>query len=380
MKNIIIIFTYYKFLNKVYLLILTMERIPKFKIGDLEAELIQGGMGVGISKGGLAGAVGDEGGIGIIASVALGLVGLSENYDYKKDYVKANQDALRDEIRRARRISNGVIGVNIMHALSDYTSLIETSVEEEVDLIISGAGIPRDLPQYLNGKDIKLVPIVSSSRVANMICKAWYKFGHLPDAVVVEGPKAGGHLGFSREELDNPDFVSNGLERIFVEVIDAVKEYGDIPVIAAGGIFYGSDIKRVLDLGAAGVQMATRFVPTYECDADDKFKQAYVNCKEEDIRIINSPVGMPGRAIVNEFLERIEGGNGDKFSCYHHCLKTCNPRESPYCIANALANAQQGDLDNGFVFAGSNAYKCNEVVSVRDVFESLGREYSEASG
>lgn len=355
-----------------------MVNIPSFKIGDLEMKLIQGGMGIGISGGGLAGAVGNEGGAGIIASVGLGIAEMSKNYNYKKDYAKSNQKALRNEIRKARKITKGVVGVNIMYALSDYKNLIKTSVEENVDLIISGAGIPRDLPQHLNGKKIKLVPIVSSARVAKIICRSWIRFGHAPDAIIVEGPKAGGHLGYSKANLDNPDFVSKGLEKILPEVLKTVSEYGNIPVIVAGGIFYGSDIKRFLNLGAAGVQMATRFVPTYECDADNRFKQAYIDCKEEDIIIIDSPVGMPGRAIKNRFLEEIGSGKKQKFNCNYHCLKTCEPNKSLYCIASALVNAQGGEFEKGFVFAGSNAYKCREIVSVKDVFESLEREYSKA--
>jgi len=252
-----------------------MNNLPKFKFGNsgkvLEINLIQGGMGVGISLSGLASAVANEGGAGIIASVGIGeLKGYLK--EFGGDYAKANQEGLREEIRKAREKSNGIIGVNIMHALSDYVSLVETAVEENVDFIVSGAGVPRDLPGYLDGKDIKLIPIVSSAKYSNLICKAWSRLDHVPDAIIVEGPKAGGHLGFKREQLDNPEYVENALETIVREVVEKSKDFGDIPVIAAGGIYSGQDIKKALSWGASGVQIATRFVPTYECDANDAFK------------------------------------------------------------------------------------------------------------
>jgi len=377
------------------------NNIPPMKIGNgngrcLEGILFLGGMGVGVTQSNIASAVANEGGIPMIASVGLGVLNGHFEEEMKKNknklrnasnenkriilgelYSGANQNALKDQIRRARSLTNGIVGVNIMHALSDYSGLVRAAVDENIDIIVSGAGIPRDLPNYLNGKDIKIVPIVSSGKLAGMMCKSWARLGHLPDAIVVEGPKAGGHLGYTREQLDNPDYISNGLERIIQEVVSAVKEYGNIPVIAAGGIFYGGDIKKFNELGAVGVQMATRFVTTYECDADDNFKQAYIDCNEEDLRIINSPVGMPGRAIANDFLRRVDAGEKVPIACPYHCLKTCEPDTSPYCIARALVEAQKGIFDNGYVFAGANAWRCNEIVSVRDVFDSLEREYAD---
>ena len=345
--------------------------IPKLRIGELEISLIQGGMGVGISGASLASAVANQGGAGIIAAV-----GLNEAKGYTGDYVESSSAALRDEILKARSKTSGIIGVNIMHVLSNYSSLVETSIQENVDLIISGAGIPRDMPRYLR-KDskTKLIPIVSSARLASMICKAWKAYNHLPDAIIVEGPKAGGHLGYSHEQLLDKEFVANGLENIVAEVLEITKR--KIPIIAAGGIFYGGDIKKFLDIGAAGVQMATRFVTTYECDAPQVFKDAYLKCSEEDLRIIRSPVGMPGRAITNKFLEEVESGKKIPFACPYHCLKPCDIKKSPYCIARALVQAKKGNLENGFVFAGSNAYLCKKIVSVREVFEDLEREYLE---
>jgi nitronate monooxygenase len=268
-----------------------------------------------------------------------------------------------------------------MHALSDYSSLVEAAIEENADIIISGAGIPRDLPSYLKSNSkTKLIPIVSSAKLAGMMCKAWSKYDHLPDAIIVEGPKAGGHLGYSHEQLADTGFVAKGLEQIIPEVVEAVRPYetkNKIPIIAAGGIFYGGDIKKFIDLGAAGVQMATRFVTTIECDADIKFKEAYLECKESDLRIIHSPVHMPGRAISNKFLEEVELGKKVPISCPYHCLKTCIPNESPYCIAKALVDAQKGVFDNGFVFCGYNAHLCNEIVSVKQLFKDLDREFLE---
>ena len=361
--------------------------IDLLKIGNLEIKngIIQGGMGVRISCASLASAVANCGGAGIIASVGLGESRL-EGVNYPGGYNAANADALREEIRDARKMSTkkGVIGVNIMHALSDYPSLVETAVEEDIDLIICGAGIPKDLPKYLNGKDIKLLPIVSSARYSNLICEAWKRNGHLPDAIIVEGPKAGGHLAYTKEQLDNPEYVENALETIVKDVVEESKQFGQIPVIAAGGIYTGADIRKAHGWGAAGVQMATRFVPTLECDASDAFKWAYLNATEDDMQIILSPVGLPGRAIKSPFLERVMNGEKIEFRCDYKCLKTCKPQESPYCIANALIEAQKGNLKKGFAFAGTNAVKCTrdscldksgKFITVKTLMQRLSDEY-----
>lgn len=378
---------------------MSVSNIPSVKIGDLEFYLIQGGMGVGISQSGLASAVAEQGGAGIIASVGLGVLKgyFQEELEQNKDrlegldpierkklveeiYKRTNRLALVEEIRRAREKSNGVVGVNVMYALSDFSDLAEAAISENIDLFITGAGFTRELPNYLTGgSKTKLVPIVSSGKLADVICRSWGRLGHLPDAIVVEGPKAGGHLGYSREQLYDREFVQYGLERIIPEVIRTVRKHSpNIPVIAAGGIFYGSDIKRFNDLGCVGVQMATRFVTTDECDAAQAFKQAYLDCREEDLVIINSPVGMPGRAIINPFLQRVQvDGERENFKCGYKCLKTCKQQESRYCIADALVDAQKGIFDRGFVFAGSNAHLCKKIVPVKEVFKSLDREYSQ---
>jgi nitronate monooxygenase len=265
-----------------------------------------------------------------------------------------------------------------MFALTDYENLVETSVEENVDMIIAGAGLPLDLPKFLNGKDIKLIPIVSSSRAFQIICRRWQShYNKLPDAVIVEGVKAGGHLGYSYESI--VDNTALTLEQIVEDVIIVANSFEPaIPVIAAGGIFDGADIARFLKMGAAGVQMATRFVCTDECDVHPNFKQAYLDAGDEDITIIKSPVGLPGRVINNSFVEKIKQGETVPFECRYKCLRTCEPDKAPYCIAKVLANAAKGKMDEAFAFAGSNAGRCTEIVPVKVLVDKLVEELSQA--
>jgi NAD(P)H-dependent flavin oxidoreductase YrpB (nitropropane dioxygenase family) len=351
------------------------QEVPSLKIGNLEINppIIQGGMGVRVSRSGLASAVANEGCAGVIATVGLGAY---ENLPASK-FVQVNNDALRSEIRKTREMTNGIVGVNVMVVLSNYEELLKVCVEENVDLIISGSGLPLDLPKFVGEKDIKLIPIVSSARALNIICKKWSQnYNRLPDAVIVEGVKAGGHLGFSYKEILND--TAPLLEDIITDVVAFTKTMANpIPVIAAGGIFDGKDIAKFLKLGASGVQMATRFVCTDECDVDIKFKQAYLDAKEEDIVIVNSPVGLPGRVIINDFVKRVKSGDEIPFKCKHHCLRTCDPKTVPYCIAKVLGDASHGDLDNAFVFAGANAYRCTEIVSVKTLVNQLKTELAE---
>jgi NAD(P)H-dependent flavin oxidoreductase YrpB (nitropropane dioxygenase family) len=346
--------------------------IPALKIGNLEIcpPIIQGGMGIRVSGANLASAVANTGCAGIIASTGIGLF---ENYQ-GIDFVTFNGESLRSEIRRARSLTKGIIGVNIMVALTDYENLVKVSVEEKVDLIISGAGLPLDLPKFLNGKDIKLVPIVSSAKALKLICRRWKgRYDKLPDAVIVEGVEAGGHLGYSFESL--ADDTAPKLEQIVEDVVALANSFEPkIPVVAAGGIFDGEDIARFLRLGAAGVQMATRFVCTDECDVHQNFKQAYLDAGPDDITIIKSPVGLPGRVINSSFVEKIKQGLTMPFRCSYKCLRTCEPDKAPYCIAKVLANAAKGKMDESFVFAGSNAYRCNEIVPVKVLVERLTEE------
>nr|WP_257787936.1 nitronate monooxygenase [Limihaloglobus sulfuriphilus] len=342
----------------------------------MDPPIIQGGMGVRVSKANLAAAVANEGCAGIIASVGLG--GYEHSTGNGVDLSKMTCSALREEIRKARRMSDGVIGVNAMVALSDYESLVRVSAEENVDMVISGAGLPLHLPEFTAGTNVKLVPIVSSARSLKIICKKWMKdFNRYPDAVVVEGVKAGGHLGYSLEQIQQN---SPTLEEILADVLEFTRSLPvPMPVIAAGGIFDGKDIAHFLELGASGVQMATRFVCTEECDADIRFKESYINAGPDDITIIKSPVGLPGRVIKNAFVEKVKTGYRVPFRCKYHCLRTCDPSTAPYCIAEVLAKASDGDMENSFAFAGSNAWRCTEIVTVKQLVADIISEYNSAA-
>lgn len=356
------------------------NNIPGLHIGDLTARLpiIQGGMGVGISGAGLAAAVAAEGGIGVISTAGVGF----DYPGYRKNPEEISIEALREEIRYARSLTGGILGVNIMVALSNFSDMVQTALEEKIDIILAGAGLPLDMPKYLT-KDMhtKLVPIVSSARAARLITQKWYaKYQYYPDAIVVEGPLAGGHLGFKAEQLDDENFA---LEKLVPEVVEALESFvladnRRIPVIAAGGIYTGEDIYEIMRLGASGVQMGTRFVATDECDASPAFKESYIGCAKEDIVIINSPVGLPGRAIRNAFIASMEDGRKAPVQCPYHCIKTCDMEKSPYCIALALLNAKKGNMHGGFAFAGQNAYRVEEIIPVRCLMESLQAEYDNA--
>ena len=344
------------------------------KIGNKESKypIIQGGMGVGVSLHKLAGAVSKEGGIGVISTADIGY----QEDDFSTNPMQANLRAIGKEIKKAREIAgeDKIIGVNIMVALKNYADIVKECVKNKIDLIISGAGIPKELPEYVQGTETKIAPIVSSLRCCQLIVKHWIKkYNYVPDMIVIEGPKAGGHLGFKSEEL--LDGNQPKLEDIAVDVVDYIKEVSketgkEIPVIVAGGIWDGNDIKKFLDLGASGVQMATRFVATNECDTSDEFKQAYINAKEEDIKIIKSPVGMPGRAVYNEFIKDTEKEKCKITKCYG-CIKTCNVANTPYCITKALINAVKGNMNDALIFCGSNVDKVKEIVSVKSLMQEL---------
>lgn len=348
--------------------------------------IIQGGMGVGISLSSLASAVANMGGVGVIATVAIGLLDnspINSELAKIKNYKQANIEALRREIRRARELSSGVIGVNIMNVLTDFSEMVKTSIEEKIDIIFSGAGLPLDLPQYLTkDSNTKLVPIVSSARAASIICSKWKQnYNYLPDAIVVEGPLAGGHLGYKLNELENED---KQLEVILKEVLEVTKQIQEtynhtIPVIAGGGISNGKEMYDIMKLGASGVQIGSKFIASFECDAADEFKQNFLNATKETIAIISSPVGMPGRAIVNDFLLEANAGNRRPEYCKYHCIKSCNPKTTLYCIADALSYAQQGKLDRGFAFAGAKAYKEDKIRSVSEIITTLVDEYQQAA-
>jgi NAD(P)H-dependent flavin oxidoreductase YrpB (nitropropane dioxygenase family) len=349
------------------------------KIGNLTipVPVIQGGMGVGISLSGLAAAVANEGGVGVISSAGLGLL----YKDFSDNYFEASIHGLKTEIRKAREKTVGTIGVNVMVAMTNFVDMIKTSISEKVDIIIAGAGLPLDLPSFLKNDSVtRLIPIVSSARATRIICEKWKtNYNYLPDAVIVEGPKAGGHLGFKEDQLGDNNYA---LEKLVPEILKELKPFkvknSSIPLIAAGGIYTGEDISKIMKLGASGVQMATRFVTTHECDASPGFKQAYIDAGEKDIEIIKSPVGLPGRAIFSSFIQKVKDGKKQPGKCPFKCITTCDISRSPYCIIIALINALKGNFENGFAFAGTNAFRATKISSVKEIFKSLLKEYKES--
>jgi len=349
--------------------------MKSFFIGNIEVKLpiVQGGMGVGISLSGLASSVANEGGVGVIASAGLGLLYKGESSNYWQNCILG----LKEELRKAREKTMGTIGVNIMVALSNFKDMVKTAISEKADIIFAGAGLPLDLPSYRTADSTTmLAPIVSSGRAAQIICSKWQSnYEYLPDAIVVEGPKAGGHLGFKKEQITDENY---SLEQIVVDVIKVANEYKDvknIPVIAAGGISTGEEISRFMELGVAGVQLGSIFVPTDECDASSKFKQTYIDSQEKDVVIIQSPVGMPGRAIENDFIRNVKDGLTKPKNCPFHCIRTCDYTKSPYCIIKALYNAAQGNMKDGYAFAGANAYLTKKISSVKEVIAKLKQEF-----
>ncbi len=351
-------------------------------IGDLKVNLpiIQGGMGVAVSLSGLASAVANQGGIGVISAAAIGMT--EPNYTNK--FHEANKRALRREIQKARTLTNGVLGVNIMMALTDHEELIKVAVEEEIDVIFVGAGLPLKIPQILADAGLakhntKIIPKVSSAKAANLIFKYWAnKYNFVPDAVVVEGPMAGGHLGFKKENLGENRIPLHVLVQETVAILRPYEmAYGkSIPVIAGGGIHSGKDMYHILKAGAKAVKLGTLFVTTHECDASIEYKQAYLNASREDVVIIDSPVGLPGRVIKNDFVRQINNGETKPYKCPWKCLSSCNFREAPYCIAKALYNSATGNMAEGFAFAGTNAYLATKINHVSEVFEELVNAYN----
>lgn len=348
-------------------------------IRDLTAEIpvIQGGMGVGVSLSGLAGNVAKCGGIGIISTAQIGY----QEQGFAEHPIETNLKAIGTHIRRAKEISGGgIVGVNIMAATRKYGEYVKAAVAAGADLVISGAGLPTELPALAGESGTKIAPIVSSAKSASVICRLWdRKFHRCPDLLVIEGPKAGGHLGFSREELERLD--GEAYEEEIKSILALVRQYSEkyqyhIPVVIAGGIYGGDEMRHALGLGADGVQAATRFVTTFECDASEAYKQAYLAAKKEDIQIVKSPVGMPGRAIRNEFIRRAEEGTLDShWKCYQ-CLEKCSQKDIPYCITDALINAVKGNLDHGLIFCGADAWRAEKMEHVSEIMEEFRKEFA----
>lgn len=361
-----------------------MSQLKPLRIGELTAKLpiIQGGMGVGISLSSLAGAVAKEGGIGLISTAQIGF----REPDFEQDSERANLRAMEKELKKARSLApQGIIGFNIMVATKNYAEYVKTAVRTGADLIVSGAGLPIRLPELVKGSKTKIAPIVSSVKSAMVICKMWdRKYHTAPDLVVVEGPLAGGHLGFSREDLTeygadtvkvSETYQKEQYDQEIKGILSLVKEYAlkyqkEIPVVTAGGIYTHEDVLHQLELGADGVQVATRFVTTEECDAPMAYKQAYLDAREEDIVIVKSPVGMPGRAISNRFMKEVEAGRTKVQRCFR-CLEHCDPVKIPYCITRALICAAEGKEEQALIFCGSNAWRAQKIETVHDVMCDL---------
>ena len=372
-----------------------MNEIKPLVIGDLTVDkpVIQGGMGVGISLHRLAGAVAKAGGVGLISAAQIGFT----EPDFAEHPEEANARAIHKELKLAREIApEGVIGFNIMVATRHYDRWVKEAVKAGADIIVSGAGLPVTLPEHVKEayeemggepeRRVKLAPIVSTAKSANVICRLWDRKYHMaPDLVVIEGPLAGGHLGFSLEQLsqygaDTKDVPATYDRAAYDEEIKAilkvVKGFGDkyggkVPVVVAGGIYTHEDLLHQLELGADGVQVATRFVTTEECDAPLAYKEAYIQAKKEDIVIIKSPVGMPGRAIYNPFMAQVATGNRPPIPKCYRCLEHCDIAKIPYCITQALVNAAEGDEDHALLFCGSNAYRAEGISTVAAVMDAL---------
>ena len=343
----------------------------------LTVPLLQGGMGVGVSLGGLAGAVAACGGMGCISTADTGY----REPDFEKDPVSANRRALAAEIAKAKKIAGGagIVAINAMVATQNYADAVKTAVEAGVDAIVSGAGLPLELPGLVGRADVALAPIVSSGRAAKLILRRWAKaFGRTADFVVIEGCKAGGHLGFAEEDLLAGSCQT--LDEILPEVLAEVKPFEEqfghaIPVFVAGGVYTGEDMAHYMKQGAAGVQIATRFIPTYECDASQTYKDVLLKASAEDVRIIHSPVGMPGRALNTPLVQKLSEGMRFPPKRCARCLKGCNPAQVPYCITHALIEAVKGNVEEGLFFCGANVGRLDKMRSVRALMDELMNEW-----
>jgi len=359
--------------------------LKTIKLGNKEITIpvIQGGMGIGVSLGNLAGAVMKQGGMGTISAANPGF----RKPEFQRKPLLSNLEALGEEIRKARVIAKdkGMLAVNIMVKGTNYAAYVKQAVVNKVDAIISGAGLPLELPKLVKDSGIAIAPVVSSAKAAQVICRSWdRKHGVAPDFVVVEGPDAGGHLGFSREELEDGSHQS--LKEILLEVLEVVKPFAEkvgrkIPVFAAGGIFTGEDIAEYVKLGAAGVQMGTRFIGTHECDANDGFKQRFLDAEEDDIILTKSPAGLPGRALRTSLTTALETVDRVPPKWCVDCLDPCIPKTTVYCISEALMNAADGNLEeHALVFTGVNGHRINKLASVKEVVDELMIEFATSMG
>lgn len=345
-------------------------KLPKLKIRGLESRfpVIQAGMGIKVATSDLAAAAVDCGAFGTIASVGLGQLERS-----LEDYLEDSRKSLIYEIGRARDLTGGKkpLGVNIMVALSNYEQVVRAAVEAGVDFIISGAGLPLPLPEYVGDADIALIPVISSRRALDLVLKTWArKYDRMPDAVVVEGPRCGGHLGFTMEQIEHPETCA--LDFLYGEVRAAMAEYGlDVPVIGAGEVACRGDIEKMLSIGYDGVQIGTRFIVAEEAGIDRVSKQVFIDAKPEDVTIIHSPVGLPVRVLRTPLIDRLEAGGKEDFTCAFRCLRTCKPSKVSFCIAKALVSAWLGDVENGIFMTGCNVGALEEVAPLKNFFRDL---------
>ena len=345
-------------------------KIPKLKIRNIETKfpIIQAGMGVRVGNSTLAAETIKQGGFGTIASVGLGDIEKS-----KTDFVNESNKVLVEEIRRTHELTGGKgpLGVNVMVALSNYEAIVRASVKEGVDFIMSGAGLPIPLPEYVGDADVALIPIVSSGRALKILLSAWKrKYNRAPDAVIIEGPSCGGHLGFTYEQLDKPESCS--LDILYKDVKQVLDEFEcDVPLIAAGEICTREDVERNLKIGYDGVQVGTYFIATEEAGMDRKSKEVYVKAKNSDVVVIQSPVGLPVRVLKSPLVERLLAGKKEKFGCPYRCLRTCNPKKVPFCIAKALLSAWRGDTENALYMTGCNVDNMTKIIPLKSFFDTL---------
>ena len=349
-------------------------KLPSLKIRGLEAKypVIQAGMGCRIGMADLASAVVNCGGFGTIASVGIGDLERG-----KIDFVNECNVNFALEIEKARALCGGKknLGVNVMVALSNYEEIVRTAVASGADYIISGAGLPLPLPEYVGDADIALIPVISSGRAFEVVVKTWLrKYNRKPDAVIIEGPRCGGHLGFTMEMLEQPETCS--LEILLKEVKDVIAKYqlDGLPVLAAGEVCCREDIEKFIKMGYDGVQIGTYFLTTEEAAIDPRSKQVFIDAQTDDIVIIKSPVGLPVRVLKTPLVQRVLGGNREKFTCPYRCLRSCNPAKSLFCIASALIATWRGDTENGLYMVGCNIEACRKIFPVREFFETLEGE------
>lgn len=356
--------------------------LKPLKIGKhiIKYPIFQGGMGVGISWDRLAGSVSKEGALGIISAVGTGYyqkMQFVERIAHSKPFEAINfysKHALNEIFKNARKIcGTNPLGANILYAINEYGRVVKDACEAGANIIVTGAGLPTNMPEFTkNFPDVALVPIVSSAKALKIICKRWMaRYARIPDAVVVEGPLSGGHQGFSYEDCFKPEYQ---LEQVLPEVVEAAKAFGNIPIIAAGGIWDRADIDRMLSLGASGVQMGTRWLGAEECDAV-AYRDIMPHVKKEDIELVKSPVGYPARAIKIGIFDRIKEGNAPKINCISNCVSPCHrgveAKKVGYCIADSLGRGFMGDRESGLYFTGANGYRIKEIKPVKAIIAEL---------